>query len=610
MQTIEIIQTPDLRRVKALPKRKPMPAGLVRIMTEELKTLTGTQTLFPIQAQALYEIMTCGGLLAPIKVGGGKTLISLLAPYIMGCKNPLLVLPASLIERTRRNQGELMHHWKIQRNIAMKSYEFLGTVGGASYLENTKPDGIIFDEAHRVKNHKAGVTRRFTRYMHANPTTKVVAMSGTLLTDSLEDFAHLSHWALGDGSPLPIEWHVVEEWAKALEDPKTFLSDNYSPRGLIEAFPGGHGESEKQRARTGYRKRILDTEGVVCSQDEEVSCSLVIEAKLFNPAQITMQHMATLRKESLTPDGYGLTMASEMWATAQQIALGFHYVRVDAALYEAWAKTNPSPTTEALTAFVKTARPPEAWLLARKNWAAQVRFELQSSRRMDTELQVNQACTENPDWIVDEDTLKAHKAWEAIRYTVKVTTIPIWHDDSALKVCEAWGKLTKSGIIWCRHTFFAHELSRRSGWPYFANKGLDANGNHIEKAKAGTIAIASIDANCTGNNLQQFSRSLVTTNPGGATRLEQLLGRLHRTGQLADSVTYEFIVGCRENFENIPRAQEKARLIQDTLGHSQKLLLADLIWPQLESLGSHDARWQLNGDTDRDIEAEIWDDSV
>lgn len=558
----EISNSPDLKRIKALPKRGYTPGDLVDQMTRELKTAQGTWTLKPIQAQALYEILEHQGLLGPIKVGGGKTLISLLAPLVLGLKRPLLLMPASLIDRTREDQGKLMRQFKIPRNICLYSYEMLGRVNAAAYLSNTQPDGIICDEAHRLKNEHAGVTRRVARYMKERPETKFVAISGTLLSESIEDFAHLSGYALKEGSPLPLDGHTVTEWANALNEPKGRVFDLYSPRKLIEAFPTKeHVHGEKAEARAGYRDRILHTPGVVSSQDEHVGCSIEISAKTYKPSEVTMEHFRTLRRKFETPDGWALSQAIDVWRHAQELAIGMHYV------------LDP--------------RPPKEWLEARKAWAKFVRGTLIGSKFLDTELQVANECR------AGRLPMKYFDAWQKIKDTFTPNCKAIWHDDTALELCAKWAK-AGPGIIWVRHTFFAQELTKRTGLAYYGSEGRNQWGEHIEKGDPSKAVIASIDANCTGMNLQHWNRNLLTTSPGGATKWEQLLGRTHRDGQLADSVTFEILVGCKEHYEGLERATEKARQIQETIGHSQKILLADLSWPQLHTLGN-DSRWEPNG---------------
>ena len=102
--------------------------------------------------------------------------------------------------------------------------------------------------------------------------------------------------------------------------------------------------------------------------------------------------------------------------------------------------------------------------------------------------------------------------------------------------------------------------------------------------------IASIAACGQGFNLQMFSKNLITSCPSGAATVEQVLGRTHRDGQLADEVVVDILLGCREQYDAFDRALEGAKAAEALLGHSQKLLLADIVMPDIS--GRRGPLWQ------------------
>ncbi|TXH10115.1 MAG: hypothetical protein E6R03_15820, partial [Hyphomicrobiaceae bacterium] len=217
-----VTKSPELDRIKALPRRIWTDAEaekLAKVMTETLKRPGGNMTLKPVQAVSLYEIQKYGGLVGHLRVGSGKTLVSLLAPRVLGIQNYALIVPASLREKTNRERVKYSQHWLMPPTYRIWSYEELGRVQGANILTTFKPQLLILDEAHKGKNRKAGVVRRLIRYMQEFPDTKVIVMSGTLLRNSIEDFGHLSGWALKERSPLPLDIGTLKEWADSLEDP-------------------------------------------------------------------------------------------------------------------------------------------------------------------------------------------------------------------------------------------------------------------------------------------------------------------------------------------------------------------------------------------------------
>lgn len=303
-------------------------------------------------------------------------------------------------------------------------------------------------------------------------------------------------------------------------------------------------DDDLTRARQAFQRRLLQTEGVVATPGDSVACSLYVSAVEYTPNQVTEDNFATLRSKWETPDGWAMSEAMAIWRCARELALGLHYV---------W-----------------DPRPPDEWLNARRTWAQFVRETLRYSKTLDTELQVANACRANALGRQELDN------WARVRPTFTPTPKALWHDDTALQACQAWLD-RHGGIVWCEHTFFAEELSRRTKVPYYGAGGLDRQRRSIEDA-SGPI-IASVAANSTGRNLQRWSANLVTSCPSTATIWEQMIGRTHRDGQTADEVTVDVLFGCWEHADGMTKARAAAQMAQDMLGQPQKLLLADLEWP-------------------------------
>lgn len=558
--------TSDFDRILNLPKRSMSAVdfgeSIADRLTELLKTPNGTQRLRAVQAAALYDIGTYGGLFGPIPVGHGKTLISLLAPYVLDAQRPLIILPAALIRKTTKPDGErdkYAVHWRIPTNIQFASYEILGRVQAASLLAELNPDVIIFDEVHRAKNKHAAVTRRLVRYMRAHPETKVVALSGTIMKKSLLDFGHILRWCLKKNAPIPEHDVDLEDWAQALDE----KIEDYerAELGALKAFSGGVDDIDA--VRRGFKERLISTPGVVAvtkGEDDLVSCSLVIRPLKYNVAPVTDQHFAKLRKDMLTPDDWQLMQAVDVWRHARELAIGLHY------------RWNP--------------RPPDPWRNARRDWGAFVRETLSRSRTLDSELQVVQACDAGrlPNELLEK--------WRAIKDTFKPNVEAQWHDDSALKVCLEWMK--EPGIVWTEHNLFAQRLSELSGCKYFGAKGLSDDGEAVEDTNHSKAIILSIDANKEGRNLQaKWFRNLITAPPEGADVWQQMLGRTHRPGQPADEVEVDVLLGCKEHANAWRRALAAAEAIRDTTGADSKLLIADVDWPSDDEIAGYaGARWR------------------
>jgi hypothetical protein len=528
--TSAVQDSPDVRRVAALPRREWAPdqaALLAERMTAALRTPGGSWTLRPVQAVALAELAQGPGALLPIRVGGGKTLISLLAGTVTGARRPLLLLPAHLREKTLREYSELREHWRLPGYVRIESYQQLSTAASATMLEDYAPDLLICDEAHYLKNPKAACTRRVRRYMEAaGPDCRFVAMSGTITKRSIKDFAHLALWALHTGSPAPTHYRAIEEWSLALD----------------AKVPDGRRLDPGALARLGrFRDRLVQTPGVVATQEAPLPIPLVIRGELLEVPPVCERALAQLRETWETPDGHPLTDGISAWRHAQELALGFYY------------RWNP--------------RPPDWWLLPRKAWAGTCREVLATNRRnLDTEYQVVLAVRDG----FYPHAREVLDAWHSVRDRFEPNVEPVWLSDHAVNRIASW-MAEGPGIVWTAHRALGH----RFGALYYGAEGLNSEGRPIESHPPNVPLVASVAANGTGRNLQAWNRNLIASAPPSGSTWEQLLGRTHREGQRAPEVSADVLLGCVESLDGFWRAVDDAAYAEEVTGQAQKLTHAD-----------------------------------
>lgn len=546
-------RTAELDRILALPRRNWESKGeeWAKALTDYLRTPQGQQRLRPIQAAALVEIHDYRGGLLPIRVGGGKTLVSLLSFLVLESKRPVLLLPAKLIEKTQREMQALRRNWVIPGYVRLISYELLGRAQHAQLLEEAQPDVIVCDEAHKLKNTSAAVTRRVKRYMEKHPDTVFVAMSGTITKRSLHDYAHLSQWALKALNPTPHSFQDRMAWSMVLDERKK-NEERLAPGALVELCT----DEERQRyaaaesydeavaiVRRAFRRRVTDTPGVVGSQDGALGVSLRIDNEIVR-APRTDAPIATLRTDWMRPDGEPLMDGIELWRHLRELACGFYY------------RWNPPP--------------PDGWLEARRAWAKFVREVLKTNRiGLDSESQVAKAVD---DGRYPGDVLRR---WRAVRGSYTPITEAVWVDDTVLRWCIEWMK-NERGIVWVEHVEFGRALSHLSKVPFYQRGGRDEAGKPIELHPPGTPMIASISSNAEGRNLQSWSANLITSPPTSGQIWEQLLGRTHRDGQQEDEVSCTLLTVIPEQIDAFDRASRDARYISDSTGQEQKLCYADV----------------------------------
>ncbi len=537
----------EFDRIVRLPRREweqdPALPELTALMTDWLKTPAGQWTLRPIQAAALRDLHDVQGLFAPIAVGEGKALVSLLAPVVLGAKRPVLLVPAQLRDQTTRLViPEMRKHWRLHEGLKVLAYTELSLSKNADMLDDYQPDLIICDEAQHLIHLDSGRTRRVRRYMNEHELTRVVMLSGTITRRSILDYHHLLLWALKpDFCPVPNSWRETQDWADALDEGVQTLN-RMAPGALLELCEG------EENARQGYQRRLTQTPGVVASGHTKLGVSLrLVQRPLQVPVSIKRM-MTKMTATWETPEGNVITEAVDLWRHMRELSCGF------------WYKWDPAP--------------PRDWLDARQAWKKYVRHTLRHNRRqLDTELQVWNECSFNS---VDfgqgkPEALAVWADWRDIRDTFEPNSVPVWVDAFLVEDAAAW-LAEHDGIAWVEHRAMGQALAKATGLRYY---GAGAKAS-ADIADASGPIIASIASHGTGKNLQhQWSDNLVTAVPASGLTWEQMLGRTHRQGQKADEVTCHLYLHTDGVIDSWHRALGDAAYLQDTLGTPQKLLYAD-----------------------------------
>lgn len=526
--------------------------------------------LRPLQGMALAETYDNGGLLAPIGVGHGKFLMFFLMPGLLGAARPTYICPANLVEDSRRRWEKLSKYWHIAKNIQILSYEWLGLVQGKRELEREGPglpprDLLMLDEVSKVKHKTAARTKRIDRFVKGRRETGggliVAAASGTLTSGSIRDFAHIARWCLPNQCPLPESWHELDLWRRALDDDLSVNPlERVSVGPLLDyAEPADEGLPARDIGRAVFRRRLVETPGVVASSEQSLGTSLDIDCFELPEDAAIANAFEDLRATWTLPDGWECIDGLEVSRYAKQLARGY---------YQVW-----------------DPRPPKPWLDARAIWCKFVR-EVIKQGEYDSELDVRQAYGDVPEWL----------QWATVAPTFEPCPVPLWISDAVLSAAAGWldGGSGAGRLLWSSSVPFARRLSEQSGVPYFAEGGFNSDGVYIEDHDG--PAILSIDANFYGRNLQsKWNENLICTPRSSGELTEQLLGRTHRSGQRADSVSASFALGCREDARSFWAAHSRAHTIQGLMGGAQKLCYANVVFPPIESVERRPgARWKTS----------------
>lgn len=582
-----VYDSPEFARIAALPWRDPyaIPGELVSRLTSALRVpgsacpkCGGPEehdprcpertrlplALYPIQALALHDAYRQGGLVAPMGTGRGKTLSSLLVPTVLSSPESVLVVPANLVGKTYAEWERLRVVWRILPTIHVLGYEYLSRLEGKEALEDIDWRVLLLDEAARLGNPEAARTIRVERVIRSRREAGgdaarffVGAFSGTFMSDSIKQMAHIVDWCLPRQRPMPApdSWLELDTWARALDacvsplrraDPGALLR-------FLDAPPVSPPDPVTD-ARRAFRRRFIGTPGVVASPEEVLGNALEIDAWTPPADAAILRAFDDLRVREELPDGYRLTEGGmDVSRHAKTIALGY----VD--LWDPW--------------------PPKEWAEARSEWAKRVR-EVIREGEFDSELDVRRNLPDDP----------ALVRWLRVQPTFVPNPVPHWLSDVVVDAVAAWLAGRKPSrdeydrIAWVGGRAFGERLAEKTGLPYYSDGGLDARGRRIEDG-CGPI-VASVEANHEGRNLQfRWSQNLIVSPLSSGKRVEQLLARTHRPGQSSPVVRASFGLGCRENLRNFWTAHEKAVMLQDALG-PQKLLQATILYPPPEYSGT------------------------
>jgi hypothetical protein len=524
-------------RISELPRRdwRDGADAAVCELTAALKTPDGNQDLRPIQAVAIREALSVGGLVLNARVGAGKTLVAALLATLYEDLRPLVIVPGGFDGKTDRELAEYRKHWNLGHKIQTITYSDLARDVDERILRQYEPGVLIPDEVDKLRRVQAGgsgTAGRVNDWMVSHPNTLFFGMSGTLFKSGLKDYGHIVNWALKGKAPIPNLPNEIDSWHRALK----------GNTGLWPKMRQGLGAGPNADVQEAFRDRFFHTPGVIISTDQFTGVPLTLQTVAFDSGlQDVLQR---LYETGETPDGLDVldvldgdaeAGAGTTWAAERQIALGFYY--------------HPR------------VRPPEPWLQARKGYFKLVRRMIMSGQ-YKTELQVRR-------WAEAAGEVHWVK-WKAVQPTFTPEFVPRWLNTKALEYAKTWGR--GGGIVWCDHRAFAQRLAAETGWRLFAGGGLDASGMAIDECRDRTI-IASRQANSTGRNLQAWCRALITALPANGRDAEQLFGRQHREGQLRP-VEIDILFGCRAHAHDLRKVVSLSEAEEKEMGRQNKILTA------------------------------------
>lgn len=614
----------EMLRICLLPEWKAMDAEEHEVFcAEHMLThafLRGDRFL-PEQGEAIRVFREINGGLFPLKVGRGKTGVSIACAEIAhrekGVRRSLLMMPPSVCP-----QFELaVRYWRDRIPMSAASFRYLHRLSRSDrerlvrseapacfvmpYSLLSQPDAmdliaaispqlVVADEAHLLKNYRAARTKRLMHFLE-DELPKIlgvepmfVAMDGTFTKKSMMEYHHLAVLALKDRSPLPRTPSMAYFWDQLTQSSATEAPPqlNHVMRPLIEWAQERHPDQEFptdqiETYRRAYRHRFTTAPGVVASGEEMIDCSLTINN---NPATQPNADLAALIAKVLntytTPNDDEIDHAIHVHKWTTELSAGF------------WNKL-AWPTVEWLKKFRHVNEADAKDLIVRSKEHHAVlqeyhrslrRFLKDSPAGMDTPLMVaNQIRLRGGDGI-DDETVGLYHAAKSMEFQgmLERQKTPIRVDDFKIKKALEWALTKGRGLIWVWHKEMGRwiaEVLREAGLPV-VEAPAGENELFLQPETYEKVCVASIAAHYQGKNMQGeigrgFNEQFVLQWPRDASIAEQMMGRTHRTGQKEDEVIVETIRTTEADHLDFAACLSDSIYVQQSLGTSQKLLFAD-----------------------------------
>lgn len=610
----------EMDRILALPIKPEIEQSVIDSVSEALiKPSAEISELLAPQAEGLLTYIRTGGLVGFIGVGFGKTLLTVSIcnhGFRKGLRKIVLMMPSNLHGKLVDHEIEWLRNQipvnipiyplggktKKQRQSEYMSdssglylvpYSLLSVKDTDEMLENISPELIVCDEAHALKNLTTSSTMRMSRYMTAKPSTEFVAVSGTLASKSVADYAHLVKWALKDNSPLPTNNSELNDWCEILDTSFDLNTAKSTLVPLIEWARTHFADQMKDVKNNiaGFRKafslRMTSCVGIVSSGDAEVNCSLTVENipvedyTSYEGYDKLQEHIDNVNELWQTPADDPITEAFHLWKWNNELSAGF-YNELTWPSVESLMERRECSESQATKWLVDSKFQHEAHNMfgsALRKWIKE-----EGSSGLDSPLLVcNDMYNHGPINVGGQ----LYGLWQRQRDLVFDDIVV--RDSKAVRVCSykvdasvRWAKKKKKGIIWVYHKAMLKwvlEECEAAGLNPLACPSGSLGDERIQNPKNwNRLIVASITGHSTGKNLQYIQNHYICQWPRVATTAEQLLGRTHRTGveKLTDCVTFNTCLSTPWDHQNFAATLVDSCFIHE--GHNkQKLMYCDLL---------------------------------
>jgi hypothetical protein len=541
-----------------------------------------------LQAEAVLSWIAYKGLLGPLPVGSGKTLVLQYIAHLAfteGMRKIVLLLPRGLIPqfvemlawaRSRVPIAYPPPHSFLdldptarkhlansnKRGLYLLPFSILSRESSADLLFTINPDLIEVDESFYLKNlDTSATTKRVFRYLDArekaNAPCYFVAVAGNITTKGPKDYAHLARAGLRERCPLPRDSAMLEGWSMAVETGAVPTSAG-PLRPLVnwakKHFPGEDFPEDVSGFRKAFTLRLTTAPGVVTASgadDLPISltyCNVPVEAPetSANWGQLDTL-IQQIRKLGITPNGDEIDCELHTFKWEYELAAGF-YNELIWPTVDMLAKRRRCTQEEAAD-FLRLGQEHHLALncyhgMLRK-WLRAHPDKVGTYGPIDTPLLVAKEMSLSGSKFVGPELFMAWRDAKdreipgmAERYSRAVRVCP-YKVDAAV----TWAKSLPKGegaVLWVWHVElgeWAFEALRAAGVDAVHCPGGDQGSHDFrDPTTPEKVRVASIGSHYRGFNVQFLRHMAFLQWPRSALHAEQCVGRVHRQGQKADAI--------------------------------------------------------------------------
>lgn len=581
-----------------------------------------------VQAWTLKEAVEVGGIIAFSGVGSGKTVSNILMPMAfpeLHAQNGQAPRTAALLIEPKQRLHYKSHYLRLREHFRVSSIVFDDgtniTVPGTpplhliSYsklshklqsdlLERLNPDLLGADEGHRACGDSA-INRRFKRFLAhkirmredalargeqvLRRATILVVQSGTLEKDSVEDTQMVCAYALGTGSPLPLDKNEAKAWSAVFDNAYDIDRSSKTAKALYKAFGNGvnpddyividDSDGPENAVREGFQQRRAGTLGIITANAPDVNAAIYIcERKISKIPPKIVTALADIRQNWRRPDGEEFDDKMLQVSCAREIAAGY---------FNFWTFPKHPCTCpknrELYDPKCSECQLIDEWFVHRKAYNKELRRKLSRGERFLDSAELCRSAAERfwqeppykgdlPKW-----DCESFPKWRDIENRVEYTERAEWIDDYMARDAADWA-LKNKGVVWFLGTPMGRKLEELTGLPYFnGGPGVEQR-MRAEKGDRSILVSLSAHGNGTDGLQHIFSEQLLVEMPSSnatAQGFEQVLGRLHREGQRADIVYTHVYTHVTEFTDQLYNARLGAQFNYTMTKNVQKILCAN-----------------------------------